>query len=62
MIHVEIASIVIKQHELTRMKKQTERETQLKRMLKVKNVKVGKIWRNKNNGKTSKRSIRQGTK
>ena len=62
MIHVEIASRVIKQHELTRMKKQTERETQLKRMLKVKNVKVGKIWRNKNNGKTSKSSIRQGTK
>ena len=52
----------LKQHELTRMKKQTERETQLKRMLKVKNVKVGKVWRNKNNGKTSKSSIRQGTK
>ena len=59
---METASLLTKQHELTRMKKQTERETQLKRMLKVKNVKVGKIWRNKNNGKTSKSSIRQRAK
>ncbi len=44
------------------MKKQTEKETQLKRMLKVKHVKVGKVWRNKNNGKTSKSSIRQRAK
>ena len=38
------------------MKKQTKRETELKRMLKVKHVRVGKVWRKKNNGKTSKSS------
>ena len=42
------------------MRKQTEKETQLKRMLKVKNVRVGKVWRNTNNDKTSKSVKRKG--
>ena len=43
------------------MKKQTEKETQLKRMLKVSNVRVGKVWRNTNYDKTSKSIKREGS-
>ena len=60
MTRMEIAFYVTKTNELD-MKKQTEKETQLKRMLKVKNVRVGKVWRNKNNGKTSKSIKRKGS-
>lgn len=42
------------------MKKQTEKETQLKRMLKVKNVRVGKVWRK--SYETGKSAQRQRTK
>ena len=43
------------------MKKQTEKETQLKRMLKVSNVRVGKVWRTTNYDKTSKSIKREGS-
>ena len=60
MTDVEIALYVTKTNELD-MRKQTEKETQLKRMLKVKNVRVGKVWRNTNYGKTSKSTKRKGS-
>ena len=43
------------------MRKQTKRETELKRMLKVSNVRVGKVYRSKKYGKTSKSTKRKGS-
>ena len=42
------------------MKKETKKETELKQMLKVKNVKVGKVWRK--SYETGKSAQRQRTK
>jgi len=61
MTRMEIALYVTKTNELN-MKKQTEKETQLKRMLKVSNVRVGKVWRNTNYDKKSKSIKREGSK
>ena len=59
MTGVEIALYVTKTNELN-MRKQTKRETELKRMLKVSNVRVGKVYRSKKYGKTSKSTKREG--
>jgi hypothetical protein len=42
------------------MTKETKKETELKRMLKVKNVKVGKVWRKRY--EAGKSAQRQRTK
>ena len=44
------------------MRKQTKRETELKRMLKVSNVRVGKVYRSKKYEQTSKSTKREGSK
>ena len=61
MTGVEIALYVTKTNELN-MRKQTKRETELKRMLIVSNVRVGKVYRSKKYEQTSKSTKREGSK
>ena len=61
MTGVEIALYVTKTNELN-MRKQTKRETELKRMLKVSNVRVVKVYRSKKYEQTSKSTKREGSK